>query len=47
MNTTRQTAVIQGPRVNPIYSNKQEEIPMSHSLLSHLEMRFYAKGCPL
>ena len=43
MNTNRKTAVIQGTSINNIDNNKQEEILKSNSLLSHLEIRFYAK----
>jgi hypothetical protein len=47
MNTSRQTAVIKRTSINTLYNNKQEEMLTSHSLLSHLEIRFYAKGCSL
>lgn len=47
MNANCQTAIIKGTSINTIYNDKQEEMLMSHSLWSHLEIRFYAKGCPL
>ncbi len=38
---------MKGTSINNIDNNKQEELFMSHSLLAQLEIRFYAKECPL